>query len=130
MSAKAKIALFSIVFCVLIALPFAANIGSASEQPEPSLDTPAINAMKDKKCVDDTEYMRTSHMKMLIEWRDEVVRSGNRYYTNEDGQVYEMSIDKTCLQCHSNPSEFCDSCHTYANVNISCWDCHDSFEEM
>ncbi len=124
MSPKAKVALFIVAFCALLILPFAANAGSKTEAPEPSLDTPTINAMSDKQCVESTEYMRSSHMQLLDQWRTDVVRGGDTQYVSSTGQVYEKSLDDTCLGCHSNPEEFCDTCHSYSGVTLYCWDCH------
>lgn len=114
-----------VIFLIIMIIPFAVNIGNASPAPEPSLDTPAINAMSEKVCIEDTDFMRSHHMQMLVEWRDETVRDGARQYVSTSGQVYEKSLDDTCLVCHSNPEQFCDTCHTYANVEINCWDCHE-----
>ncbi len=124
MSAKAKIALFVVVFCAIMLVPFLANAGSDGSHESPSLDTPTINAMSDKKCIEDTEYMKSSHMQLLDQWRNEVVRDGATTYTSSSGQVYEMSLDDTCLSCHSNPEEFCNSCHSYSAVSLYCWECH------
>ena len=73
----------------------------------------------------DTQYMRENHMQLLVDWRDQVVREGSREFKAADGQIWEKSLDKTCLACHSNPDQFCDECHTYADVRVNCWDCHD-----
>jgi len=40
-----------------------------------------------------------------------------------------MSLQNTCMECHSNKSKFCDQCHTYAAVNPFCWECHIQPEE-
>ncbi len=40
----------------------------------PKLEKPTIS----RDCVAPIQYMRTSHMKLLDEWRDEVLRDGNR----------------------------------------------------
>jgi hypothetical protein len=92
--------------------------------PKPSLDTPAINAMTNKQCVKPAAYMRSNHMTMLNDWRDTVVRGGDRNLGEIDGVIYEKSLQHTCLKCHSNPTEFCDKCHSYASVKVYCWDCH------
>jgi hypothetical protein len=68
--------------------------------------------------------MRATHMEMLDEWRDRVVREGERMYQASDGKSYEMSLTHTCLECHSNKAEFCDACHNYTAVTPYCWDCH------
>ena len=125
MSAKAKIALFVAVFCVLALLPFVVNAGSAKQPLELSFDTPEIGALAEQKCIENTEFMKSSHMQMLDQWRLDVVRYGDTTYTATDGQTYDKSLDDTCLNCHSNKEEFCDKCHTYEGVEPYCWDCHD-----
>ncbi|MBO4353138.1 MAG: sulfate reduction electron transfer complex DsrMKJOP subunit DsrJ [Eggerthellaceae bacterium] len=130
MSAKAKIILFIVVFCVLLGIPFVANAVTSHDFPELSLDTPEINALSEKKCVESAEVMSSSHMQMLNDWRDDVLRRGDTEYISSSGQVYEKSLDDTCLRCHSNKEEFCDTCHTYENVEPYCWDCHDPDAEL
>ena len=77
-----------------------------------------------KECVDNTEYMRSNHMVLLNDWRYQVVRLGNRTYVSNTHKNFDMSLTKTCLNCHSNSSQFCDQCHTYIGVTPYCWDCH------
>jgi hypothetical protein len=124
MNKKTKIILFIVVFCAILIIPFAVNAGKTASAVEVSLDTPEINALSEKKCVEDTQWMRENHMKLLDDWRNEVVRDGSTQYVASDGTVYEKSLDDTCLSCHSNPEEFCNKCHENANVDLYCWDCH------
>jgi hypothetical protein len=81
-------------------------------------------ADKDKQCVLPTEEMRAYHMQLLIDWRDQVVRTGNRVWTSPSGKNYEPSLSNTCLGCHANKAEFCDQCHNYVAVTPNCWGCH------
>ncbi|CEP67323.1 Multihaem cytochrome [Moorella glycerini] len=113
-----------IVFIVLVTFPFWANAGKAAPAPAPSLDTPAIQQLPEKQCVEATAYMRTDHMKLLDEWRTQVVREGKRIYVASNGKEYEMSLEKTCLECHSSKAQFCDQCHNYLDVQPDCWTCH------
>lgn len=77
------------------------------------------------RCVAPVAFMRTSHMMLLAEWRDRVVRDGVRTYTDADGQVVTMSLSGTCLGvCHVDKTKFCDRCHDYAGVKPTCWGCH------
>ncbi len=76
-----------------------------------------------KECVNTAEYMRTSHMDLLNDWRDKVVRENIRF-TSINGKKTEMSLTKTCMSCHSNKEQFCDQCHNYLEVTPYCWDCH------
>jgi hypothetical protein len=80
--------------------------------------------MAAKKCVESKSFMKAEHMVMINDWRDAVVREGNRLYTSTDGQQYAMSLQNTCMKCHSNKTKFCDECHNYVGVKPYCWDCH------
>lgn len=93
----------------------------ASKTPmKPDIQLPA----NEKQCVAPVEYMRSSHMQMLVNWREEVVRKNRRQFTAFNGKVYDKSLTRTCMECH-NKNEFCDRCHTYAGVSGPyCWDCH------
>jgi hypothetical protein len=54
-----------------------------------------------------------------------VVREGRRDYVSTlSGTTYDMSLSRTCMDCHSNKADFCDRCHDYLAVNPYCWDCH------
>ncbi len=125
MNKKTKIILFIVVFCAILIIPFAVNAGNKSTTVDVSLDTPEINAMgENAQCIEDAQWMRENHMKLLDQWRNDVVRDGSTQYVSSTGQVYEKSLDDTCLKCHSNPEEFCNKCHESANVEFYCWDCH------
>jgi hypothetical protein len=112
------------VFILLAAFPFWYTGGKSEPAPEIDLNTPAINSLTPKQCVAPTAYMKTKHMKLLDEWRNEVVRNNNRTYTTPDGRSFDKSLTKTCLQCHSNKEQFCNRCHNYAGASPKCWDCH------
>jgi hypothetical protein len=109
---------------LLIALsPLASAGGSAGSVPQP-----VIQKGKGDKCVEDTEYMRKNHMKVLDHHRDKTMREGIR--------TKQHSL-KNCIDCHATPDasgkltvlgedHFCQSCHTYAAVKIDCFQCHSS----
>jgi len=112
-----------IIFVGLITFPFWYNMGKAAQAPKPKLPT------KVKECVESTPYMKTSHMQLLNEWRDSVVREGNRLYVAINGRKFDMSLSNmsfsdSCMGCHSSKVEFCDQCHNYVGVKPYCWDCH------
>ncbi|PKN59851.1 MAG: menaquinol oxidoreductase [Deltaproteobacteria bacterium HGW-Deltaproteobacteria-11] len=113
-----------LIFVVGITFPFWYGKGRSMPPPVLSLDTPVINALTVKRCVEDTAFMRASHMKFLNAWRDEAVREGVRLYKAKDGRTFEKSLTGTCLQCHSNKEQFCDRCHNYVDVKPSCYNCH------
>jgi hypothetical protein len=109
-----------IVFLILITFPIWYNVvnGKPHTPPDPKIVTSA------KECVMATQFMKTNHMNLLNDWRDMVVRKGDRFFIGEDGNRYEMSLSNTCMSCHPNKAEFCDQCHNYMDVNPYCWDCH------
>lgn len=112
------------LFACLMLLPFLLNIGSVTAKPQPSLDTASIQQLGKKACVESAEFMKTEHMQLLNQWRDAALRSGQTVYVNSHGQSYTISLENSCLKCHSNPQQFCNTCHAYAGVNPYCWDCH------
>lgn len=109
-----------VIFIAVIAFPFwyTAASGKGDVRPNPQIKDGEEN------CVASKEFMKTSHMNMLNEWRDSVVREGNRVYTAEDGKKYNMSLSATCMDCHDDQTKFCDECHNYVGVSPYCWDCH------
>ena len=111
-----------IVLLVFVASPFLYNVtvGESLERPEVELP----DRSKHPDCVSDADYMRVSHMDLLNEWRDAVVRDGERVHEAPDGTKYNMSLSQTCLDCHSNKAQFCDKCHDFMGVDPYCWDCH------
>jgi len=120
-----KIILGLIIFVGIATFPFIYDMGKASvPPPKPNIETPEIQKMAVKKCVETKSFMRAEHMVMLNDWRDFVVRDGDRLYTASDGHQYTMSLQNTCMKCHSNKTKFCDECHNYMAVTPYCWDCH------
>jgi hypothetical protein len=121
-----------VIFVVLVTVPLWQNLGKTVAAPAPKLDTPVIQklAEKDKKCVMPTDWMRANHMQMLVDWRDNVVRTNEkgaangRDFVTPDGKKYLASLTNTCMDCHSNKEKFCDQCHNYVAVAPNCWGCH------
>ena len=76
-------------------------------------------------CVEPTADMRRNHMKYILHQRDETMHQGIR--------TRQHSLEE-CINCHvssapdaarvSSEQHFCNSCHTYAAVNIDCFECH------
>ena len=110
------------VFLGLITFPFTYDLVAGKTSRGPELTLP----VQEKQCVAPVDYMKSSHMKLLLNWRDDVVRNNVRTFTAFDGRAYAMSLSGTCLkQCHTNKAEFCDRCHNYAGVQEPyCMDCH------
>lgn len=108
------------LFLCLITYPAWRNLAAHTTPKGPDLVLPK----NEKDCVAPVSYMRTSHMKLLLNWRDEVVRQDQHSYTAFDGKVYNVSLSGTCLSCH-NKEKFCDRCHSYVGVSTPyCWNCH------
>ena len=108
------------VFLALVTAPAWRALATAPAPP-PVLARPVGAA----RCVAPVEFMRASHMKLLEQWRDRVVRDGVRTYTDADGRAVRMSLSGTCLgTCHTDKTTFCDRCHDYADVKPTCWNCH------
>lgn len=109
-----------LAFLVLITFPVWYDLasGTTSEAPDPVLPE------DEKFCVAPREYMKTSHMELLNDWRDQVVRNNVRTFVAYNGRTYRMSFTGTCMGCHTNKADFCDRCHNYAGVDPYCWDCH------
>jgi len=131
---KGKIFLGLAIFLGLVASPFWYNpvFGTGSAAP-PEVKLPAPPA----KCVLPKAEMRASHMQVIYDWREIVVRGGGRaetlpdgrkvdgrILTMPDGQSFNMSLSNTCLACHEGRKKFCDTCHEYLAVKPFCWDCH------
>ncbi len=109
----------------LVVLGLFAGIGlvpAHAAAPKPVIE----RAVKGDRCVEDTDYMRRNHMKLLTHHRDETVHEGIR------SKKYSL---KQCINCHASKEtgsvtaakdNFCVSCHSYAAVKIDCFDCHSS----
>lgn len=107
------------IFVLFVTFPLWYNGLSAGPIPKPELPPGG-----EKQCVAPAAEMRDSHMKLLNQWRDEVLRDGDRVSVNVGGKEYRKGLQLACMQCHTNKEKFCDTCHTYASVKPLCWDCH------
>jgi hypothetical protein len=111
-----------LLFLGLVTFPFTYDLTGEKTSRSPVLTLPS----QSKSCVASVEYMKHSHMKLLLKWRDDVVRNSVRTFTAADGTIYDESLSKTCLsRCHTNKAEFCDRCHSYLGVRQpNCMNCH------
>ena len=123
------IALGLLIFFGLVLSPLLPNLGKTVAAPDPKLDTPAIQklAEKDRKCVMPTDYMRANHMQ--IAGRLAGIGGPNRrpagaVFVNPEGKKFLASLSNTCMECHSNKTQFCDQCHNYVAVTPNCFGCH------
>lgn len=114
----------------LTAVLMTASAGGADGKPDgnPAASTlqPMIQAARSGPCVADPAFMRRNHPDMLKHQRNETVHLGVR-----DGRA---SL-KGCIGCHASAetgsvavakTDFCVSCHSYAAVQIDCFECHAS----
>jgi hypothetical protein len=108
------------VFLVLVTAPMWWNLATGVDIQAPELELPQAQP----GCVLPVGEMRASHMELLNDWRDLVVRDGERVMTTWDGRETRRSLTKTCLGCHTDKEKFCDRCHGYVGVAPYCWDCH------
>jgi hypothetical protein len=110
-----------VAFLAIVSSPvwYQALKGEAVGPPELKIES------ESPVCVAATAYMRSLHMDLLNDWRDEAVRDGDRVYVSLEGVEYDKSIGTTCLgSCHAKREEFCDRCHEYVGAEVYCWDCH------
>ncbi|HEY3359295.1 MAG TPA: sulfate reduction electron transfer complex DsrMKJOP subunit DsrJ [Polyangia bacterium] len=109
-----------LLFVAVTTLPVWYNAARGTRAARPAL-TVGTTA---KACVLPTADMRASHMELLDGWRTRVVRRGEHATRAADGGEVRMSLSGTCLGCHAQKTEFCDKCHGYAAVSLTCFDCH------
>jgi hypothetical protein len=108
-----------IIIGIVFPFWFTLALGNPDYRPDPELPAGQV------QCVESKEYMVHWHMDLLNQWRDSVVRQGNRMYvSSEYGERHEMSLTRTCMRCHNSKEKFCDRCHDYTAVDPYCWDCH------
>ncbi len=124
-----KITAGLIIFLLIVTFPFYTNIGKPVAKVKLDLNTPVIQQLEVKECVEPKTFMRAEHMKLLDEWRDAAVRDGSRIYVNSKGKHIGINLQKGCMNCHSNKDKFCDVCHIYTGVKPYCWSCHFVREE-
>lgn len=131
----------ALVAAVLMALVGAAGLGvvpatapARAEQPGSTGRVPMPQPPKGQgeRCVADTDFMRRNHMTMLKHQRDDTVHQGLRK------PAFSLA---GCIGCHAvsgtdgkavsfaAPQHFCRSCHTYAAVQVDCFECHASRPE-
>jgi hypothetical protein len=109
-----------IIFVLFVTFPLWFNaFSTASTVPKTELPPGG-----EKQCVAPLDEMRASHMVMLNEWRDDVLRDGDRVPVTVAGKEYRKGLQMACMECHTNKEKFCDSCHEYVSVKPYCWDCH------
>ncbi len=101
--------------------------GASPARTQGAVPQPVVEkALAGTQCVADPAFMRRNHMKLLKHQRDDTLRGGVR--------TGRFSL-KACIACHASQtthsvsaasSNFCQSCHAYAAVQIDCFECHAS----
>ena len=112
-----------VLFVALFTIPFWLNLASP-DYTYPELSYPVGADGEMLECVEPAEWMRGNHMSMLNTWRDQALREEKRIYVSSTGKEWEISLQNTCMTCHSNYADFCETCHTQNSVEVYCWDCH------
>lgn len=100
-----------------------AGLAAVAASPHARAAPPVIKIEKPGQCVEPTELMRRDHMKLILHQRDQTMLRGIR--TNKHSL-------KNCIDCHASAKTnsvlgkegFCESCHTYAAVQMDCFECH------
>ena len=117
---------FVLTIALLIASASVAGERDSSSLGQVFIPDPATPADL-QQCVAPTDVMRRDHMKFLLHQRDETVLEGIRT------KKYSFT---GCIDCHAqagkdgqivraqDPEYFCTACHTYASVQIDCFECH------
>jgi len=100
-------------------LPYAIG-AEAGRTQKPVIET----AIKGDKCVEDTEYMRKNHMKLLTHQRDETVHKGIRTKRHSLNNCIECHASKTNNSVAASKENFCQACHSYTAVKLDCFECH------
>ncbi len=113
-----------VIFAIIMTFPVWFNKLNAGDPPKPEYPPNG-----EKECVVSASEMRDKHMIILDDWRDEVLRDADRVVVEVGGKKYRKGLQTTCMQCHTSKQKFCDTCHVYASVKPTCWECHLTPEE-
>jgi len=125
--------LFALVIGTMLLQPLAVmadNDGGEKESlpfSELILTLPSQRYSEETGCVAPESEMLRHHMNYILHQRDETVHEGVR--------TRQFALEE-CINCHAVKDEqgeyirvederhFCATCHTYASVNIDCFECH------
>jgi hypothetical protein len=118
-----KLCLPVLAICLLVLVPLSTVLAGDGLFPE----VPKAKARfsETQECVEPLADMRKNHMEYILHQRDATMHEGIR--TKQHSLV-------ECINCHvsdapdaprvSSEKHFCNSCHTFAAVNIDCFQCH------
>ena len=106
---------------IFVGLMLYAIFNNAGQKPVPPKIEKPVGY---KECVLPVDEMKKSHMVLLNDWRDEVIREGKREQVEVGGKMFDKSLQRGCMHCHTSKKKFCDACREFASVYPYCWDCH------
>jgi hypothetical protein len=109
-----------LIFLAILSYPLWHNAASGKTGYVPKPKAPRDH----KECIEPKAYIRVNHKALLEDWRISFVRDGVSKYEASNHKTYNISLSRTCMNCHKDKEEFCDQCHNYAGVTSKCWDCH------
>ena len=115
---KKAVCIGIVILVVLLSSPFWIGLFGTTYK-----ETGVVKPNQDA-CVENAAFMRAQHMRLLNEWRDQALRNENRTYVAENGKKWEISLQNTCMKCHTNYEGFCQKCHLSNSVSPYCWTCH------
>ena len=122
MNARRAIARASLALAAALAL-LPATAAAPAPTPAPGI---ALDAPRSGPCVEDPKVMRRIHMEIVKHGRNDTVRLGIRD---------RRTSLQACVDCHANAKDgsvlgsdthFCQGCHAYAAVKLTCFECHSS----
>lgn len=122
--------LTALISALLVTVFASLAVASDDDERASRIPKPAEAKPRGERCVEDTEFMKRNHMKLILHQRDETMHKGIR--------TTKYSL-KNCISCHATPTKenpevrsvlgeghFCQSCHAYNAVKIDCFECHSS----
>ena len=112
-----------IVFVILFTFPVLLSLGKSVKATQPPAllqDEKAMQELADKLGVKDAAEFREKHKQILAQWKDAVVRDGQRIYVTKDGKEIPISLQNLASQ-----PQLCSTCHDYVGAEkLNCWTCH------
>ena len=112
----------SLALVLLIAAGAAAAGGPSGRTPQPTIEP----AQAGTQCVAPPQVMRRDHPAMLKHQRDATVHRGVRQARDSLRGCIECHASQTTGSVAQARTDFCSSCHSYAAVQIDCFECHSS----
>lgn len=122
--------IIGLLLATLLLLPLTVSAEEEAENlpfSDLTITEPDRHFSATQECVAPEDEMRRNHMNYILHQRDETVHEGVR--------TRQFALEE-CVNCHAAkdeqgefisihaPNQFCASCHTYASVDIDCFECH------